>query len=252
MLKSILVMSCIRPCVQLFMGLALCIADKSLGRNGQQIGMLMYPDDLCSAVIDNYGYYCLCVCLTVCWCFHLLGLVRFGLGQRRAVVIIGRWLLPSLVDTGDICCHYWQHILVFRDFITLRWRHMDDNSVSSDRLVNHDCNMFVIFEFIRQYYVCAMASQITRNWTGSSTAFSCCEQRKTPLLTLWMEIRWWPVDSPHTKRQLCKEYHKSWRHHVVNFYILIRQDSHLTDAVKCRNLPRGSPDGTSGTNDVCA
>ena len=26
--------------------------------------------------------------------------------------IIGRWLLPSLVDTGDICCHYWQHILV--------------------------------------------------------------------------------------------------------------------------------------------
>ena len=157
MLKGILVMSCIRPCVQLFMGLALCITDKSLGRNGQQIGMLMYPDDLCSAVIDNYGYYCLCVCLTVCWCFHLLGLVwwgegrytrvnvlysslitdlisvrlsnhlgfffffcfffsffllRLGLGQRRAVVIIGRWLLPSLVDTGDICCHYWQHILV--------------------------------------------------------------------------------------------------------------------------------------------
>ena len=25
---------------------------------------------------------------------------------------VGRWLLPSLVDTGDICCHYWQHILV--------------------------------------------------------------------------------------------------------------------------------------------
>ena len=49
MLKGILVMSCIHPCVQLFMGLALCIADKSLGRNGQQIGMLMYPDDLCSA-----------------------------------------------------------------------------------------------------------------------------------------------------------------------------------------------------------
>ena len=79
MLKGMLVMSCIRPCVQLFMGLALCIADKALGRNGQQIGMLMYPDDLCSAVIDNYGYYCLCVCLTVCWCFHLLGLV-FGFG----------------------------------------------------------------------------------------------------------------------------------------------------------------------------
>ena len=39
--------------------------------------------------------------------------LRLGLGQRRAVVIIGRWLLPSLVDTGDICCHYWQHILGF-------------------------------------------------------------------------------------------------------------------------------------------
>ena len=38
--------------------------------------------------------------------------LRLGLGQRRAVVIIGRWLLPSLVDTGHICCHYWQHILV--------------------------------------------------------------------------------------------------------------------------------------------
>ena len=38
--------------------------------------------------------------------------LRLGLGQRRAVVIIGRWLLPSLVDMGDICCHYWQHILV--------------------------------------------------------------------------------------------------------------------------------------------
>ena len=85
MLKGILVMSCIRPCVQLFMGLALCIADKSLGRNGQQIGMLMYPDDLCSAVIDNYGYYCLCVCLTVCWCFHLLGLVWWGEGRYTHV-----------------------------------------------------------------------------------------------------------------------------------------------------------------------
>ena len=38
--------------------------------------------------------------------------LRLMLGQRRAVVIIGRWLLPSLVDTGDICCHYWQPILV--------------------------------------------------------------------------------------------------------------------------------------------
>ena len=54
------------------MGLALCIADKSLGRNGQQIGMLMYPVDLCSAVIDNYGYKAyvsvwLSVGVFICW-----------------------------------------------------------------------------------------------------------------------------------------------------------------------------------------
>ena len=141
---GIVVISCVRPSVQPSMGLGLCIAykalgrnslqfgilmyplsihgclwilllvclsvhlsvcsftafsggcafaDKSLGTNGIKFGMLMYPDDLCSAVIDNYGYYCLCV------------------------VIIGRWLLPSLVDTGDICCHYWQHILVHNEII---------------------------------------------------------------------------------------------------------------------------------------
>ena len=88
MLKGILVMSCIRPCVQLFMGLALCIADKSLGRNGQQIGMLMYPD-------DNYGYYCLCVCLTVCWCFHLLGLVFIFFSKVR-------------VGAKEGGSHYWE------------------------------------------------------------------------------------------------------------------------------------------------
>ena len=79
MLKGILVMSCIRPCVQLFMGLALCIADKSLGRNGQQIGMLMYPDDLCSAVIDNYGYYCLCPTIWVFFfCFFVFFFIFFS------------------------------------------------------------------------------------------------------------------------------------------------------------------------------
>ena len=46
------------------------------------------------------------------WLVFFFFFLRLGLGQRRAVVIIGRWLLPSLVDTGDICCHYWQHILV--------------------------------------------------------------------------------------------------------------------------------------------
>ena len=68
-------------------------ADKSLGTNGIKFNMLMY--------------------LLVFFSFFFLFFLRLGLGQRRAVVIIGRWLLPSLVDTGDICCHYWQHILVF-------------------------------------------------------------------------------------------------------------------------------------------
>ena len=153
-------------------------ADKSLGRNGIELEMQMFPDDLPLANIDADGYCChfmrssvrptihglgfvyciqsawkkwptiwhadvsrwltlsihgclwilLLVCLSVhlsvcsftafsggcaffCFFFSFLFL-RLGLGQRRAVVIIGRWLLPSLVDTGDICCHYWQHILV--------------------------------------------------------------------------------------------------------------------------------------------
>ena len=51
--------------------------------------------------------------------FLLFFFLRLGLGQRRAVVIIGRWLLPSLVDTGDICCHYWQHILVIFVLISM-------------------------------------------------------------------------------------------------------------------------------------
>ena len=53
-----------------------------------------------------------CMAINNCFAFFFFFFLRLGLGQWRAVVIIGRWLLPSLVDTGDICCHYWQHILV--------------------------------------------------------------------------------------------------------------------------------------------
>ena len=136
---GIVVISCVRPSVQPSMGLGLCIAYKALGRNGLQFGMLMYPDGLHSAFMDAYGYCCWSVCPSIwpftafsggcafadkslgtngikffffCFFFSFFFL-RLGLGQRRAVVIIGGWLLPSLVDTGDICCHYWQHILVF-------------------------------------------------------------------------------------------------------------------------------------------
>ena len=153
-------------------------ADKSLGRNGIELEMQMFPDTLgqhwCRWVLlsfhafvrpSNHPWAWVCVLHTkrleemaynlACWCIQMaytqhswmlmdivVGLsvrpsvrlfvyacptiwvffffcfffafffLRLGLGQRRAVVIIGRWLLPSLVDTGDICCHYWQHILV--------------------------------------------------------------------------------------------------------------------------------------------
>ena len=124
-------------------------ADKSLGRNGIELEMQMFPDDLPLANIDADGYCChfmrssvrptihglgFVYCIQSAWkkwltiwhadvsrwltfggffCFFFaFFFLRLGLGQRRAVVIIGRWLLPSPVDTGDICCHYWQHILV--------------------------------------------------------------------------------------------------------------------------------------------
>ena len=97
---------------------------------------VMYPSEHCSkwwlvicSVPSHYLNQCWLVNLIIrnkwkrFWkCLQIIGFffflffsfffLRLGLGQRRAVVIIGRWLLPSLVDTGDICCHYWQHILV--------------------------------------------------------------------------------------------------------------------------------------------
>ena len=109
---GIVVISCVRPSVQPSMGLGLCIAFKALGRNGLQFGMLMYPDGLHSAFMDAYGYCCWSVCPSICPFVRLRYFQVAVHLQRRAVVIIGRWLLPSLVDTGDICCHYWQHILV--------------------------------------------------------------------------------------------------------------------------------------------
>ena len=120
---GIVVISCVRPSVQPSMGLGLCIAYKALGRNGLQFGMLMYPDGLHSAFMDAYDivvglsvrpsvrlfvygiFRWLCICWQITWNkWHKI--------WHDDAVIIGRWLLPSLVDTGDICCHYWQLILV--------------------------------------------------------------------------------------------------------------------------------------------
>ena len=88
-------------------------------------GMLMYPDDLCSAVIDNYGYYCLCVCLTVCWCFHLLGLVWWGEGRYTRVNVLYS-SYTSLFDhiyiqnctifmSGVLDTYYSDHDAIFAD-----------------------------------------------------------------------------------------------------------------------------------------
>ena len=147
-------------------------ADKSLGRNGIELEMQMFPDDLPLANIDADGYCCHFMRSSVRPTIHGLGFVYciqsawkkwptiwhadvstqhswmlmdivVGLSVRPSVrlfvygifrwlcicwqitwnkwhkiwhddvVIIGRWLLPSVVDTGDICCHYWQLILVY-------------------------------------------------------------------------------------------------------------------------------------------
>ena len=44
-MSNVIVISCIRLSIQSSVGLALGNADESLGRNGLQFGMLMYPDD---------------------------------------------------------------------------------------------------------------------------------------------------------------------------------------------------------------
>ena len=131
---GIVVISCVRLSVQPSMGLGLCIAYKALGRNGLQFGMLMYPDGLHSAFMDAYGYCCWSVCPSIC---PFVRLRHFQVANKwhkiwhDDVVIIGRWLLPSLVDMGDICCHYWQLILVlswkrcyFDTVVMIKWRKM--------------------------------------------------------------------------------------------------------------------------------
>ena len=73
--------------------------------------------DVSPSLISLSQHWCKTIWFFFFFSFFSLFFLRLGLGQRRAVVIIGRWLLPSLVDTGDICCHYWQHILVSIIFI---------------------------------------------------------------------------------------------------------------------------------------
>ena len=113
---GIVVISCVRPSVQPSMGLGLCIAYKALGRNGLQFGMLMYPDGLHSAFMDAYGYCCWSVCPSICPFVRLrhfqvaVHLVRVGAKEGGSHY----WEMAVAITCGygDICCHYWQHILV--------------------------------------------------------------------------------------------------------------------------------------------
>ena len=80
--------------------------------------------------LEEMAYNLACWCIQLAYTQHtwMLMDIVVGLSVRPSVrlfvygifrwlcicwqIIIGRWLLPSLVDTGDVCCHYWQHILV--------------------------------------------------------------------------------------------------------------------------------------------
>ena len=121
----------------------------SFGRNGLKIAMLMYPDDLPLADMDADGYCCHFMhlsirptmhgieygyCRQLAWkkwsTFYHADVARWlTLSLSTLMVIIvhlfvclvildsdldwtSGWLVPSLGDTGDFCCHYWQHILV--------------------------------------------------------------------------------------------------------------------------------------------
>ena len=104
MLMDIVVGLSVRPSVRLFVyGIFrwLCICWQITWNKWHKI----WHADVSSSLISLSQHWCYTI-----WVFFFL---RWGLGQRRAVVIIGRLLLPSLVDTGDICCHYWQPILVW-------------------------------------------------------------------------------------------------------------------------------------------
>ena len=122
MLMDIVVGLSVRPSVRLFVyGIFrwLCICWQITWNKWHKI----WHADVSPSLISLSQHWCWTI--WVFWVFLLFFFIffflRLGLGQRRAVVIIGRWLLPSLVDTGDICCHYWQHILVISVVVSWVW-----------------------------------------------------------------------------------------------------------------------------------
>ena len=103
---GIVVISCVRPSVH-GLGFVYCIQSA-----WKKWPTIWHADVSRWLTLSIHGCLWILLLVHLSVCSFTAFFLRLGLGQRRAVVIIGRWLLPSLVDTGDICCHYWQHILV--------------------------------------------------------------------------------------------------------------------------------------------
>ena len=90
--------------------------------NGMELEMQMFPDDLPLANIDADGYCCHFMRSSVRTTIHGLGFVYCIQSKRLEEMAYNLtcWCIQmakhsafnTLVDTGDICCHYWQHILV--------------------------------------------------------------------------------------------------------------------------------------------
>ena len=103
---GIVVISCVRPSVH-GLGFVYCIQSA-----WKKWPTIWHADVSRWLTLSIHGCLWILLLVHLSVCSFTAFFLRLGLGQRRAVVIIGRWLLPSLVDTGDICCHYCQHILV--------------------------------------------------------------------------------------------------------------------------------------------
>ena len=103
---GIVVISCVRPSVH-GLGFVYCIQSA-----WKKWPTIWHADVSRWLTLSIHGCLWILLLVHLSVCSFTAFFLRLGLGQRRAIVIIGRWLLPSLVDTGDICCHYWQHILV--------------------------------------------------------------------------------------------------------------------------------------------
>ena len=110
---GIVVISWVCPSTQPSVGLSLGIVDISLGRNGLDFGMLMYPDYLPS-VHRRIGVF-----LSVCPFVRPVGFVFVGVrvGVKLGVSCHHYWRMAVAITGGygDTFCHYWQHMLVTND-----------------------------------------------------------------------------------------------------------------------------------------